>query len=313
MRFRQLGNSEHTVSVVGLGCIQLGDHADMKESQTIVDRAIDLGVNFFDTANVYSDGIGEEVLGKALGAKRKQIVLASKVGRIRMGPQRKLVRDSSPREIRAGIEASLKRLGTDWIDHFQIHWPDPDTAFEDSLAAMDNLVKAGKIRSVGICNYSGEQVRRAYAAYPKLATLQSPYSMLRRDHEADTFHFCNHHGIGVLPYWPLEQGVLTGRYTSANPPPNASPLVLKQIRMAERLQPVAKRLGRPLSQIALSWLLARPGVCSVIPGASRVAQLEENCKVGDWSLTADEVYEIDRVLATPDPGRDELSARRAVA
>jgi aryl-alcohol dehydrogenase-like predicted oxidoreductase len=302
MRFRQLGNSEHKVSVIGLGCIQFGNRADMNQSQAIVDRAIDLGVNFFDTANVYSDGVGEEVLGKALGAKRKRVVLASKVGRVRMGPQRKLVRDSSPREIRAGIEASLKRLGTDWIDHFQIHWPDSDTAFEDSLAVMDDLVKAGKIRSVGICNYAGEQVRRAYAAYPRLATLQSPYSMLRRDLESDTFHFCNHHGIGILPYWPLEQGVLTGRYTSANPPLDASPLMLRQIQIAEQLLPVAKRLGRPLSHIALSWLLTRPGVCSVIPGASRVAQIEENCKIADWNLTADEAYEIDRVLALPAAG-----------
>lgn len=299
MRYRQLGNSEHRVSVVGLGCIQLGDRADMAQSQAIVDRAIDLGVNFFDTANVYMDGIGEEILGKALGARRKDIVLASKVGRVRMGTQRKLVRDSTPREIRAGIEASLKRLGTDWIDHYQIHWPDPDTAFEDSLGVMGELVKAGKIRSVGICNYAGDQVRRAHAAYPQLATVQSPYSMLRRDLETDTFHFCAHRGIGILPYWPLEQGVLTGRYTPSAPPARATRQVLAQIDTVERLRPVAQAIGRPLSQIALAWLLSRPGVAAVIPGASRVAQLEDNCGVADWKLSADEMYEIDRVLAAP--------------
>lgn len=297
MRYRQLGNSEHSVSVIGLGCIQLGDRADMKESQAIVDRAIDLGINFFDTANVYSDGVGEEVLGKALGAKRKNIVLASKVGRIRMGTQRKLVRDSTPREIRAAVDASLKRLGTDWIDHYQIHWPDPDTPFEDSLAMMDDLVKAGKIRSVGICNYAGEQVRRAYAAYPKLATLQSPYSMLRRELELDTFSFCAHKGIGLLPYWPLEQGILTGRYSPANPPANASAGVLAQVAIVERLRPVAAKIGRPLSQIALAWLLSRPGIAAVIPGASRVDQLADNCGVTEWNLTSDEAYEIDRALA----------------
>lgn len=299
MRYRQLGNSEHKVSVIGLGCIQLGDRADMTQSQAIVDRAIDLGVNFFDTANVYVDGVGEEILGKALGARRKDVVLASKVGRVRMGTQRKLVRDSTPREIRAGIDASLKRLGTDWIDHYQIHWPDPDTPFEDSLGVMDELVKAGKIRSVGICNYSGDQVRRAYAAYPQLATVQSPYSMLRRDLETDTFHFCAHRGIGILPYWPLEQGVLTGRYTPANPPANANSQVLARIAMVEKLRPLAKTIGRPLSHIALSWLLSRPGVAAVIPGASRVEQLEDNCRIADWNLSADEVYEIDRVLAAP--------------
>ena len=302
MRYRQLGNSEHKVSVIGLGCIQLGDRADMAQSQAIVDRAIDLGVNFFDAANVYMDGVGEEILGKALGAKRKNIVLASKVGRVRMGTQRKLVRDSTPREIRAGIDASLKRLGTDWIDHYQIHWPDPDTAFEDSLGVMDELVKAGKIRSVGICNYSGEQVRRAYAAYPQLATVQSPYSMLRRDLETDTFHFCAHRGIGILPYWPLEQGVLTGRYTPSNPPANANSQVLARIAIVEKLRPLAKTIGRPMSHIALSWLLSRPGVAAVIPGASRVEQLEDNCRIADWNLSADEVYEIDRVLAAPAAG-----------
>jgi aryl-alcohol dehydrogenase-like predicted oxidoreductase len=302
MRYRQLGNSEHRVSVVGLGCIQLGDRADMAQSQAIVNRAIDLGVNFFDTANVYKDGVGEEILGKALGARRKDVVLASKVGRVRMGSERKLVRDSTPREIRAGIDASLKRLNTDWIDHYQIHWPDPDTAFEDSLGVMDELVKAGKIRSVGICNYSGDEVRRAYNAYPQLATLQSPYSMLRRGLETDTFHFCTHRGIGILPYWPLEQGVLSGRYTSANPPANASREVLARIATVEKLRPLAKTIGRPLSHIALSWLLSQPGVAAVIPGASRVEQLEDNCRIADWELSADERYEIDRVLAAPAAG-----------
>jgi aryl-alcohol dehydrogenase-like predicted oxidoreductase len=301
VRYRQLGNSEHKVSVIGLGCIQLGDRADAKESQAIVDRAIDCGVNFFDTANVYMDGLGEEVLGRALGPKRNSIVLASKVGRVRMGSQRKLVRDSSPREIRAAIDASLKRLGTDWIDHYQIHWPDPDTAFEDSLAVMDELVRAGKIRSVGICNYSGDQVRRAYAAYPNLATLQSPYNMVRRELELDTFNFCAHRGIGILPYWPLEQGILTGRYTPANPPTNASQQVRAQIAVAENLRPIADKIGRPLSQLALAWLLSRPGVAAVIPGASRVAQVEDNSAAGDWSLTADEMYELDRALAAPKP------------
>jgi aryl-alcohol dehydrogenase-like predicted oxidoreductase len=297
MRYRQLGNSGHKVSVIGLGCIQLGDRADEAESKRIVDRAIDLGVNFFDTANVYMDGIGEEVLGRALGPKRKSIVLASKCGRVRMGPQRKLVRDSTPREIRAAIDASLKRLGTDWIDHYQIHWPDPDTPFEDSLAVMDELVKAGKIRSIGICNYAGEQVRRAHAACPALATLQSPYSMLRRDLEIDTFNYCAQQGIGILPYWPLEQGILTGRYSLENPPANATAPVMDRLKRAGRLGAVATKLGRPMAHLALGWLLSRPGLSAVIPGASRVSQLEDNCAAADWMPTPDEIYEIDLALA----------------
>lgn len=300
MRYRQLGNSEHRVSVIGLGCIQLGDRADIAETQAIVDRALDLGINFFDTANVYSDGVGEEVLGKALGARRKDVVLASKVGRIRMGDQRKLVRDSTPREIRAGVEASLKRLGTDWIDHYQLHWPDPDTSFADSLGTLEDLRKEGTIRSIGICNFSGQQVVQAHAACAGLATLQSPYSILRRDQELDTFPYCAQNGIGILPYWPLEQGVLTGRYTPDTAPAGATAAVRSQIARVEKLRPLAERLGRSLSEIALSWLLARPGVSAVIPGASRVFHVEQNAGIADWSPSADDIYEIDRILSPVD-------------
>lgn len=302
MRYRQLGNSELRVSVVGLGCIQLGDRADPIESRAIVHRAIDLGVTFFDTANVYSDGMGEEVLGKSLGPRRKDIVLASKVGRVRMGPHRKLVRDSSPREIRAGIEASLKRLGTDWIDHYQLHWPDPDIPYADSLGTMQELQREGKIRSIGICNFVGKQVIEASAALPSLATLQSPYSMLRRGLEIDTFPYCVHNGIGVLPYWPLEQGVLSGRYTLKTPPPNAPSSTLRQIETVERLRPFAEGIDRSLTQLALCWLVSRPGVAVVIPGASRVEQIEHNCAAADWDLQPDEAYEIDRILAGVSPG-----------
>jgi aryl-alcohol dehydrogenase-like predicted oxidoreductase len=306
MRYRQLGNSQHQVSVIGLGCIQLGDRADLAASRAIVHRALDLGINFFDTANVYSDGTGEEVLGKALGPRRKDVVLASKVGRVRMGPHRKLVRDSSPREIRAGIEASLRRLGTDWIDHYQLHWPDPDIPFADSLGVMQELQKEGKIRSIGICNFAGRQVTEAHVALPSLATVQSPYSMLRRALEIDTFPYCVHHGIGVLPYWPLEQGVLSGRYTLKTPPPSASPSTLRQIEAVDRMRPFAEGIGRSLPQLALCWLLSRAGVAAVIPGASRVEQIEHNCAAGDWSLQPDEVFEIDRILTEASPGARTL-------
>ena len=160
-----------------------------------------------------------------------------------------------------------------------------------------DLVPAARLRLIEGGVRAGDQVRRAYAAYSQLATLQSPYSMLRRDLETDTFHFCAHRGIGILPYWPLEQGVLTGRYTSANPPANATNQVLARIAIVDKLRPLAKTIGRPLSHIALSWLLSRPGVAAVIPGASRVEQLEDNCRIADWNLSADEMYEIERILA----------------
>ena len=179
------------------------------------------------------------------------------------------------------IEASLKRLGTDWIDHYQLHWPDPDTAFEDSLGVMGELVQAGKIRSVGICNFAGDQVRRAHAAYPQLATLQSPYSMLRRDLETDTFHFCAHRGIEVLPYWPLEQGVLTGRYTPATPPANASRQVLAQIEVVETPARGEDPRAVPVSYRPVMAALAAGRGCGDsrrVPGRATRGELR-NCRL----------------------------------
>jgi aryl-alcohol dehydrogenase-like predicted oxidoreductase len=297
MKYRQLGLSDLKVSTLGMGCIQFGDKADLGETERIVGRCLDLGINFFDTANVYSDGVGEEYLGRALGRRRQEIVLATKVGRVRMGPRRKLVRDSTADEIRAEIDASLKRLNTDYIDLYQIHWPDPDTPIEVSIGVMEELVKAGKVRHIGICNHAGDQVKRAHAACPGLATLQSPYNMFRRELEVETFPYCVHNGIGILPYWPLEQGVLAGRYTLGTLPADASPALRAQVAAVDELRPLAAQAGRPLAHLALAWLLARPGLGSVIPGASRLDQLEENCGVTDWALSPEDVQEIDHVLA----------------
>ena len=293
MQYRRLGKSDQTISAIGMGCIQFGDKADLPETERIVGRALELGITFFDTANVYSDGVGEEFLGRALGRRRKEVVLATKVGRVRMGERRKLVRDSSPASIRAGIDDSLRRLGTDYIDLFQVHWPDPDVPFEDTMVVMQELVAAGKVRHVGICNYAGEQVRRAHAAMPALATLQSPYNMLRRDLETETFPYRVQHGVSIIPYWPLEQGTLAGRQ-----PQEGAPSALRaQATVVARLRPIAERLGRPLAQLALAWLLARPGVATVIPGASQHNQLAENVGAADWNLAPSEVQEIDLVLA----------------
>ena len=161
------------------------------------------------------------------------------------------------------------------------------------MVVMQELVAAGKVRHVGICNYAGEQVRRAHAAMPALATLQSPYNMLRRDLETETFPYCVQHGISIIPYWPLEQGTLAGRQ-----PQEGAPSALRaQATVVARLRPIAERLGRPLAQLALAWLLARPGVATVIPGASQHNQLAENVGAADWNLAPSEVREIDLVLA----------------
>jgi aryl-alcohol dehydrogenase-like predicted oxidoreductase len=293
MQYRRLGKSDLTISAIGIGSIQFGDKADLPETERIVGRALELGITFFDTANVYSDGIGEEFVGRALGRRRKGVVLATKVGRVRMGDRRKLVRDSSPAAVRGGIHDSLRRLGTDYINLLQVHWPDPDAPFEDMIAVMQELVTAGKVRHVGICNYAGEQVRRAHAEMPALATLQSPCNMLHGDLETETFPYCVQHGIGIIPYWPLEQGMLAGR----QPQEGAPPALRAQAAVVARLRPIAERLGRPVAQLALAWLLARPGVATVIPGASRHNQLAENVGAADWNLAPSEVQEIDLVVA----------------
>jgi aryl-alcohol dehydrogenase-like predicted oxidoreductase len=297
MEYRRLGLSDLKVSTIGMGCIQFGAKADLAETKRIVRRCLELGINYFDKDNVYSDGVGEEYLGEALGSNRGNVVLATKVGRVRVGARRKLVRDSTPAEIREGVEASLRRLKTDYIDLFQIHWPDPDTAIEDSMRVMEELVVSGKVRHVGICNFAGDQVRQAHAALPGLVSLQSPYNMLRRGLESETFPYCVHHGISVIPYWPLEQGILAGKLTGDTLPADAAPGLRAQVAAADRLRTTADRLGVPMSHVALAWLLGRPGVASVIPGASRLDQLEENCRLAGWSLSPGDAQEIDLLLA----------------
>lgn len=298
MEYRRLGLSELRVSTVGMGCIQFGGKADFRATEAIVHKCFELGINYFDTANVYSDGVGEEYLGRALGARRKEIVLATKVGRVRMGSRRKLVRDSTPAEIVSAVEESLRRLGTDYVDLYQVHWPDPDTAIEDTMRAMEDLVRVGKVRYIGVCNYSCDDVRRAFEAFPKLVTLQSPYNMLRRKLEYDTFPFCVQHGISIIPYWPLEQGILAGGGGTERSPSSAPSTLVGRAAAIGRLTAIASRLDRPLAHLALAWLLGRPGVASVIPGASRPDQLEENCRVADWCLPANETQEVDLALAS---------------
>jgi aryl-alcohol dehydrogenase-like predicted oxidoreductase len=297
MEYRYLGRTGIQVSSVGMGCLQFGDKAGLAETVEIVARCLDLGINFFDTANSYSDGLSEEYLGKALGSRRQHTILATKVGRVRLGQRRKMVRDSSPAEIRSAIEGSLRRLNTDYIDLYQIHWPDPDTPIEDSLGAMHDLVAEGKVRAVGVCNYSGEQIRVAAAAFSDLASLQSPYSMLHRELELGTFPLCVHKGISVIPYRPLQQGMLAGRYNT-NTGIDGSPASDPQTLLLAALASYARTIQRPLSQVALSWLLAKPGVVSVIPGASRFCQLDENVANDGWALSPSQVQDLDRILAT---------------
>lgn len=298
MEYRRLGRSDLVVSVVGLGCYRLGTKAGRSESSDIVRRSIDLGVNYFDTADVYGDGASEECLGEALGSRRKDVIIATKVGRVHYGAARKLGRDSSPSHIRSAVEGSLRRLKTDWIDLYQIHWPDPDTAIEETLDAMLGLVRRGLVRYVGVCNYRSRDLARAFAACPELASLQAPYNMFHRELEQSDFPFCVNRAIGIVPYWPLAKGrLVSAGPRSADDPVKAAP--------ESELNAFSGRFGRPLSHLALAWLLGKPGVSAVIPGASRLDQLEENCGAAGWNLSPTEMLELDRILAMQrgrDPG-----------
>ena len=297
MEYRQLGQTDVRISAIGLGCFHLGAKADRAATKDIVGRCLDLGVTFFDTANSYNEGRSEEFLADSLGTRRRDVIIATKVGRVFYGPRGKMARDSSPAEIQTAVEASLGRLKTDYIDLYQIHWPDPDTPIEDTMAALAGLLRAGKIRSVGVCNFSVDQIRTAMTVIPQLAALQSPYSMLRRELEHDAFPFCVQRGIGIIPYRPLQQGLLTERSATMPLRPATDAKRRADSQLAGRIANYARELGRPVAHIALAWLLAKPGVTSVIPGVSDPSQVQASIGLDSWELSGEEIRELDRLLA----------------
>lgn len=312
MQERNLGRSGLRVSLVGLGCNNLGGRLDAAGSKTLVHKAIDLGVTLFDTADMYADrGGSETVLGDILGPRRKDIVLASKFG-AQMDDSGKL-KGGSRRYIMSAVEASLKRLKTDWIDLYQFHFPDPLTPIEETLRALDDLVRQGKVRYIGCSNMSAWGVVDALwtsrsAGLAAFVSCQDEYSLLFRKHEADLIPAMNAHGLGLLPYFPLASGLLTGKYKRGEAIPAgtrfARAALFEQRYMnernwerVERLEAFAHRHGRSMAELAFSWLAARPPVSSVIAGAMSPEQIEANVAAVNWSLSASELAEIDALAA----------------
>jgi len=310
MEYRRLGNSGLQVSIAGLGCNNFGMRIDAEQTRAVVGRALDEGITLFDTADIYGGrGKSEEMLGKALGNRRHEIIVASKFGMaMGDGPYQK---GGSRRYIMAAVEASLRRLGTDYIDLYQIHAPDPVTPQEETLAALDAIVRAGKVRYVGSSNFAGWQVAeaawisRAQELAPYISA-QNQYNLLDRRIERELIPACRHFGVGILPYFPLASGFLTGKYRRGQEPSKDTRLgamgaragqMLSDANFAvlEKLEEHARGAGHSMVDLATSWLVAQPEVSSVISGATKPEQVSENIKACGWKMTPDDLAAIDKI------------------
>lgn len=312
MEKRNLGPSGLQVSVVGLGCNNFGSRIDLEASRAVVDKALDLGITLFDTADIYGNkGGSETIIGEILGARRKDIVLATKFG-MPMDPDHGLT-GASRRYIMRAVEDSLRRLKTDWIDLYQLHQADPRTPIEETLRALDDLVRQGKVRYIGCSNLPAWQVSDADWTSRSLnlnrfVSCQDEYSLLVRDHERHLIPAMQHYGLSLLPYFPLASGLLTGKYKrNTAPPPDTRLAVMKQradqylteenFAIVERLTAFAEARGHTLLELAFGWLASRPVVASVIAGATKPEQVEQNVRAAGWKLTPDEIAEVDRLSA----------------
>jgi aryl-alcohol dehydrogenase-like predicted oxidoreductase len=312
MDYRPLGKSGIKVSAIGLGCNNFGLRADLAQTRAVVDRAIELGITLFDTADRYGSphGSSETFLGQALGARRKDIVLASKFGNAMDDSGQ--MQGASPRYIRIAVEASLKRLRTDWIDLYQFHRPDPKTPIEESLRALEDLVREGKVRHVGCSQFSPAQIREAAGAAKQagiagIVTAQNHYNLLKRDMEEDFIPALRETGIGFIPFYPLAGGLLTGKYKPDSAPEGSrfhTPREQEKRALGENPWPKLERLekfcaarGRSMLELAVSWLLAKPELASVIAGATKPEQIESNVRAVRWKPTKEDLAEIDRLTA----------------
>jgi aryl-alcohol dehydrogenase-like predicted oxidoreductase len=296
MERRRIGSLD--VSVVGLGCNNFGWRIDKQATKAVIDAALDSGINFLDTADMYDTGKSEEFMGEALRGRRNQVVLATKFG-FSMGEGKS---GAKPAYVREALDASLRRLGVDHVDLYQIHTPDPATPIADTLGALNDLKKAGKIREIGCSNFSAEQLREAKRGF---ASVQNEYSLFHRAPESDVLPECRKSGIAFIPYFPLANGLLTGKYRKGQPLPENSrgkdafgPSVFtdRNLDVVESLLRFAALHGRSLLELAVSWLAAQDPVASVIAGAKTPEQAKMNAGAAGWRLTKAELAEVDEIV-----------------
>jgi aryl-alcohol dehydrogenase-like predicted oxidoreductase len=310
MQKRKLGRSGLEVSLVGLGTNNFGGRIDLAASRLVVDKALDLGVTLIDTADIYGNkGGSEECLGQILGPRRKDVVLATKFG-LPMDGAGKLC-GASRRYVMQAVEASLRRLKTDWIDLYQLHRPDPRTPIEETLRALDDLVKSGKVRFVGCSNLSAAQLEEAQSAAGRhhlvsFICCQDEYSLLERELEKNILAVMGKHGLSLLPYFPLASGLLSGKYKHGAPLPSGSRLAnspprgggvlnARNWRIVDALSAFARSRGHTLLELAMSWLASRPFIPSIIAGATKPEQVEQNVAAIGWALSPSDLAEIDRI------------------
>ena len=311
MQFRNVGRSGLQVSVAGLGCNNFGMKIDKDATAAVVQKALELGVNFFDTANIYGGTRSEEFLGAALGERRKDVIVATKfAGPLAgEGPYNK---GASRKHVMQAVEDSLRRLGTDYIDLYQVHFPDEQTPIEETLRALDDLVRAGKVRYIGCSNFAAWQVvesqwtARSEHLTP-FVSAQNEYSLLNRAAERELVPACRAYGLGLLPYFPLASGFLTGKYRRGEKPPEGSRIALwgprgerlltdRNFDILEGLETFAKERGKSVLELAFAWLASNPAVASVIAGATTPEQVAQNvAAASDWRLTEEEIAEVDEI------------------
>ena len=306
MQLRRLGNSGLKVSVIGLGCNNFGMRIDQAQTRMVVDAALDAGINFFDTADIYGGSKSEVFLGEALKGRRDRAVLATKFANP-MG-EGAHQRGGARRYIVKAVEDSLKRLHTDHIDLYQMHVPDPDTPIDETLRALDDLVRAGKVLYIGNSNFTGWQIADAdwtsrTQGLERFVSAQNNFSLLERGVERDVLPACERFGLGVLPYFPLASGFLTGKYHRGEPPRQGTRLAAWGKRGAaalndrnfdrlEALEHWAEQRGRRILDLAFAWLLGHRVVSSVIAGATSPEQVHANARCAEWILTPEEVEEV---------------------
>jgi aryl-alcohol dehydrogenase-like predicted oxidoreductase len=314
MRYRPLGDSGLVVSVAGLGCNNFGGRLDPDGARAVVDAAIDAGITLFDTADVYGGaGASERALGEILGPRRDQVVLATKFGGGDMGYGPAAGAKGGRSYIRRAVTESLRRLRTDYIDLYQLHTPDPVTPVEETIAALHELVDEGKIRYLGHSNFSGWQIAdaahlAAAGGHPPFISAQNHWSLLERAAEAEVVPAATHFGLGVLPFFPLANGMLTGKVRQGQQVPAGSRLASRagyvtdeKLAKVEALIAWAEQHGTSVLEVAIGGLAAEPGCSSVIAGAMTPEQVKANAAASEWIPSEDELAEIDQIVPPP-PG-----------